>query len=430
MARRHCLQVGALAAPVALAALCVGDDPGLKAFVKIKKPLRIGSYCISNYLLDDRDEQGALQTIRYLAPTKVCRVFVELPLPDSWDATVSRRSFRRERCGRADDRSGGTRAFRARCSIFFRITALTCMANARRFWAQDCWSELQSRVGFASRELPSMLSTSTHPTLRTPARADIVVAGVGNGPGDGPWIKQGAVVIDFGYGKKGGSSAAGFVGDVDFDSVKIQAGLLTPCRRDGTTGGRCGTGKSVNPRHKMNTELFMWLTARRPLAAAGTVAAFCAHGWAFVWSRNGHRAVHNRRRIRPMVVALTAALAGGAFVTALHALWHVPRPYLVVANAVQLVPATGWAFPSGHAAVFFALAISLWLWNRLWGAVGLAVAAAVGVARVSAGVHWPTDILGGAILGTAVAVLVNFIVQKHPSEGASPLPLGRRKRPP
>ena len=56
-------------------------------------------------------------------------------------------------------------------------------------------------------------------------KADIIVAGVGN-PGliTDEMVREGAVVIDFGYGKKDGK----MVGDVDFDSVSAKTSLITP----------------------------------------------------------------------------------------------------------------------------------------------------------------------------------------------------------
>lgn len=56
-------------------------------------------------------------------------------------------------------------------------------------------------------------------------QADLVISGVGK-----PhfitkkMIKKGALVIDFGYGQKGGK----LEGDVDFENVKKRAGLITP----------------------------------------------------------------------------------------------------------------------------------------------------------------------------------------------------------
>lgn len=66
--------------------------------------------------------------------------------------------------------------------------------------------------------------------------------------------------------------------------------------------------------------------------------------------------------------------------------------------------ATGFAFPSGHAAragMGAALAAGLGL-PRPWVLLALAFAAAVALLRVAARAHWPTDVLAGLALGTAV----------------------------
>jgi membrane-associated phospholipid phosphatase len=71
------------------------------------------------------------------------------------------------------------------------------------------------------------------------------------------------------------------------------------------------------------------------------------------------------------------------------------------------------SFPSGHTAVAFALATGYWLdgaGHRTvahWAALG--GAAAIGAARVAAAAHFPSDVLAGAALGAATAVLVHEI---------------------
>jgi undecaprenyl-diphosphatase len=84
-----------------------------------------------------------------------------------------------------------------------------------------------------------------------------------------------------------------------------------------------------------------------------------------------------------------------------------PRPFAVIADlkVIDAKPATS-SFPSGHAAMAVAGALagarmipaSAWL---LW-PLGLIVA----VSRVYIGVHWPTDILAGALVGLACAWFV------------------------
>ncbi len=61
------------------------------------------------------------------------------------------------------------------------------------------------------------------------------------------------------------------------------------------------------------------------------------------------------------------------------------------------------SFPSDHATGAFALAFGIWLYDRTFGAIFLVLAAIVAFARVYVGTHYPGDVLGGALLGIAVA---------------------------
>lgn len=69
------------------------------------------------------------------------------------------------------------------------------------------------------------------------------------------------------------------------------------------------------------------------------------------------------------------------------------------------------SFPSGHTTSSFALATMLILLTRgtrhAWkGYVALALACLIGVSRIYRGVHWPTDVIGGALLGTVFACAI------------------------
>jgi len=61
------------------------------------------------------------------------------------------------------------------------------------------------------------------------------------------------------------------------------------------------------------------------------------------------------------------------------------------------------AFPSDHAALFFAMAVGLFAWSRGAGLVGLVAACLLSAARVVVGFHYPSDMVVGAGIGAALA---------------------------
>jgi undecaprenyl-diphosphatase len=83
------------------------------------------------------------------------------------------------------------------------------------------------------------------------------------------------------------------------------------------------------------------------------------------------------------------------------------RPPLVYPDPRPLVsvPHTG-AFPSGHAASAFAAATVIAWASRRLAVPAYVLAALVAWSRVYVGVHWPLDVIGGAILGVLVGTLV------------------------
>lgn len=93
-------------------------------------------------------------------------------------------------------------------------------------------------------------------------------------------------------------------------------------------------------------------------------------------------------------------------------LFHTPRPFVALLDVSSLFTQGGYAFPSGHATFFSALAFSIFFMHKKAGYVFMVFALLIGVARIVAGVHFPVDILGGFILGGVVAYLVAYFMKK------------------
>lgn len=82
------------------------------------------------------------------------------------------------------------------------------------------------------------------------------------------------------------------------------------------------------------------------------------------------------------------------------------RPFEELDLTIMVAAPTTSSFPSGHTASSFAAAVSLWFYDRRVGAVALMFAIMVGMSRVYLLVHWPTDVIVGALLGSVCAIAV------------------------
>jgi undecaprenyl-diphosphatase len=116
-----------------------------------------------------------------------------------------------------------------------------------------------------------------------------------------------------------------------------------------------------------------------------------------------------KRRWIPFFSSLASAFVSWGASYLIGVLYYRPRPFLEIAGsrAIINVNPLSKSFPSSHASIVFGLAFGLFLWNRKWGAVFLAIASCIALGRVFVGVHYPSDVFFGMVLGAGSAFAVH-----------------------
>ena len=120
-------------------------------------------------------------------------------------------------------------------------------------------------------------------------------------------------------------------------------------------------------------------------------------------------------RVRIVVfadAAIAILLARGIVVEALRLLFPISRPFAVL-GFDALIPEFSNAFPSAHAAVFFALAMTAMFYSKKHGWWFLLFALVNGIARIFVGVHWPLDIISGALVGIGGAIVAHALLKPY-----------------
>ena len=133
--------------------------------------------------------------------------------------------------------------------------------------------------------------------------------------------------------------------------------------------------------------------------------------WA--WFRTDDRASADRSHIIATMLSCVVALAVGRMMVILLPFRLRPlheisldfvRPYGVTEDALGKLS----SFPSDHAVLFFALVTGMFFVSRALGAIALVYTiVVVALPRMYLGLHYPTDILGGALVGVVISWLGN-----------------------
>lgn len=166
---------------------------------------------------------------------------------------------------------------------------------------------------------------------------------------------------------------------------------------------------------RLDAPVRAWQLAKgeRPLRAVA--AALSRYGdWpplagAIVGTALVARARRSRRVVMGCVILLTASILAGAIVNPLRAATGRARPskkieagwYFARHEGRWLVGQHAYSsFPSAHTTIAFAFAAALFVAGPAAGATGILIAASIGWSRLYLGVHHPSDVMAGAILGS------------------------------
>ena len=117
---------------------------------------------------------------------------------------------------------------------------------------------------------------------------------------------------------------------------------------------------------------------------------------------------------RNACVVLTSVAISSAMTEALKYTINRNRPFTTYPDITKKSSAIGPSFPSGHTSGAFALATSLSLSYPKWYIIIPAYtwAGSVGFSRMDLGVHYPSDVLAGAIVGAGSAWLTWYVNKK------------------
>jgi len=123
---------------------------------------------------------------------------------------------------------------------------------------------------------------------------------------------------------------------------------------------------------------------------------------------------HDKSLVRNGCVILTSvALSGGITVIIKYTIKR-DRPFITYPDITKKSAAGSPSFPSGHTSSAFALATSLSLTYPKWYVIASSYtwAGTVAFSRMDLGVHYPSDILAGALVGTGCAWLTHVVNRK------------------
>ena len=121
---------------------------------------------------------------------------------------------------------------------------------------------------------------------------------------------------------------------------------------------------------------------------------------------SGESAEGREQNQRAVLWAITAVFVANALIELLNLIYYRPRPFANSSLQLLFYRPSDSSFPSNAVAVAFSMATCVWLHNRRVAVIMYTMGFLLGLARVCAGVHYPSDIVGGMLAGAVPAYVI------------------------
>jgi membrane-associated phospholipid phosphatase len=123
---------------------------------------------------------------------------------------------------------------------------------------------------------------------------------------------------------------------------------------------------------------------------------------------------HDDKLVRNACVTLAATALNSGITLALKYSFNRARPYVTYPDITKKSAGGSPSFPSGHTSMAFSTATSLSLAYPKWYIIipSYTWASTVGYSRMDLGVHYPSDVLAGALVGAGSAWITHVVNKK------------------
>jgi undecaprenyl-diphosphatase len=105
-------------------------------------------------------------------------------------------------------------------------------------------------------------------------------------------------------------------------------------------------------------------------------------------------------------IAVFFSLAAHFFI---HLFYFKPRPFIKRRVGILIPSKTDSSFPSKHTMLAFTASTTVLLFHRTLGTIMMWMSALTGFSRIWVGHHYPSDIIGSALLGSMTSIVTRFI---------------------